>query len=61
MKEKVYLGVDIGTTNSKILILNKNGKIEDIIKMQTPRMFKENIEYLDLSKLENSIDKSVKF
>ncbi len=60
MKEKVYLGVDIGTTNSKILILNKNGKIEDIIKMQTPRMFKENIEYLDLSELENSIDKSVK-
>jgi sugar (pentulose or hexulose) kinase len=60
MKEKVYVGIDIGTTNSKVLILGKNGKILDLIKIETPRTFINNVEYVNLFQLENLIDEVLK-
>jgi len=56
MKDLIYLGIDIGTTNTKALVLGQNGIILDLIKIQTPKKFENDVEFLDLSKLEFQID-----
>ncbi|HEY8541047.1 MAG TPA: hypothetical protein VIL29_01585, partial [Pseudothermotoga sp.] len=55
---KVYVGIDLGTTNTKIMVISESG-IEKIIKIKTPRKAINNVEYFDLDKLDRSLEKIV--
>jgi len=56
MKDSIYLGVDIGTTNTKALALGNDGRILDLIKIKTSKKFEKGVEFLDLSHLETQIN-----
>ncbi|ABV34264.1 FGGY-family carbohydrate kinase [Pseudothermotoga lettingae] len=53
---KAYAGIDIGTTNTKIMVITKNG-IENVFKVKTPKNVINGVEYFDLDKLEHAIEK----
>ncbi len=54
---KVYLGLDIGTTNTKCLVLGSNGVILETIREATPKKKLGGAEYLDLRKMQSLIEK----
>ncbi|HDP79032.1 MAG TPA: sugar kinase [Mesotoga infera] len=56
---KVFLGIDIGTTNIKCLILGSNGRILDVLHSSTPKNRKKNIELLDLEAARSYIKKTI--
>ena len=56
---KVYLGVDIGTTNTKFLVLGSNGVIIRTMKQITPKKIAGKVEYLDIRKLQRTIDEVI--
>lgn len=51
---KVYLGVDVGTTNTKVVVVNQNG-IEKIVSFKTPKIRSNGVEYFDLARIENNL------
>ncbi len=55
---RVYIGIDLGTTNTKIIAVGENG-IEKIIKVKTPKKTLNDVEYFDLDKLEYSLKKAI--
>ncbi len=55
---KVYVGIDLGTTNTKVLVVGESG-IEKIIKVKTPKRTLNDVEYFDLDKLERSLEKII--
>lgn len=55
---RAYVGVDIGTTNTKIMVVSENG-IERIVKTSTPRRTIDGVEYFDLGRLEHKLDKII--
>ncbi|WP_041083883.1 FGGY-family carbohydrate kinase [Thermotoga profunda] len=55
---RTYVGIDLGTTNTKIIVVDENG-IEKIIKIKTPKRVANAVEYFDLDKLDHSIEKII--
>ena len=55
---KAYVGIDLGTTNTKVLVVGESG-IEKIIKVKTPKRTLNDVEYFDLDKLERSLEKII--
>ena len=51
----VYLGVDIGTTNMKILILGSDGEVKKIYKELTPKYISQGSEFLDITLVERFV------
>jgi len=56
---KVFLGIDIGTTNVKCLVLGSNGKILNILHSPTPKRSKKGIEFLDLEAVRSYVEKAI--
>lgn len=56
---KAYLGVDIGTTNTKFLLLGSNGVIIRTMKQITPKKVAQKVEYLDIKKLQKMIEEVI--
>ena len=52
---RVYLGVDIGTTNTKVLILGENGEVTNIHRMSSPREIVNGVEYLKIDRIEGFV------
>ncbi|RLL88887.1 sugar kinase [Mesotoga sp. H07pep.5.4] len=44
----VFLGIDIGTTNIKCLVLGEDGRILEVIHSSTPKNKERGVEFLDL-------------
>ena len=55
-----YLGVDIGTTNIKAVLLGEDGRIHDARVDGTPRIRKDGLEYFDLGAIEDCADAFVR-
>ncbi|MEJ5229057.1 MAG: FGGY family carbohydrate kinase [Pseudothermotoga sp.] len=55
---KAYIGVDLGTTNTKIVVVSEKG-IDKIVKTDTPRKTIGSVEYFDLDKLEHNLEKII--
>lgn len=55
---KVYMGIDIGTTNTKIMVIGENG-VEKIVKTKTPKKRLKNVEYFDLDKLTANLERII--
>ncbi|MFN3282645.1 MAG: FGGY-family carbohydrate kinase [Pseudothermotoga sp.] len=53
---KVYIGIDLGTTNTKVMVVSRNG-IEKVVKIKTPRKTLNDVEYFDLDKLDRNLEK----
>ncbi len=51
----MYIGIDIGTTHQKILVLSKEGKILQIKREKTPKIMDRNEQYFDLGKIQDFI------
>lgn len=60
MSDGIYFGVDIGTTNTKLVNLNQKGEAKQVAASPTPKYEKEGVEYVDLNELEVFIDKAVR-
>lgn len=56
---RVYIGFDVGTTNTKCLILNEFGKIVRVLRTATPKKEYKGELFFNLSKIEGFIDSSV--
>lgn len=56
---KVFLGVDIGTTNIKCLVLGEDGRILDVLHSPTPKKRKGRVEFLDLDAARSYIEKAI--
>ncbi|GEM_PF-242142 len=56
-QSKCYLGIDIGTTNTKALYVTEQGVVAEVLKEYTPVRDKHGVCYLDLRKLENIINR----
>lgn len=54
---KCYLGIDIGTTNTKALCMSEQGVVAEMLRENTPVRSVRSICYLDLRKLEQIIDR----
>ncbi len=52
---KVYVGFDLGTTNTKALVLSREGRIIEIMKEKTPNVFLSGVEYFDLCLAEEAV------
>ncbi len=55
----LYLGFDIGTTNSKVVSVDLSGRIEVIKNFKTKKYIKDGVEYIDLFFLEKSLRKFI--
>ncbi len=44
----VFLGIDIGTTNIKSLVLGEDGRILEVLHWTTPKNRENGVEFLDL-------------
>ena len=49
---KCYLGIDIGTTNTKALCITEDGVVGEILKRKTPVRTEQGRRFIDLKKLE---------
>ena len=47
-----FLGIDVGTTNSKAVLLGENGDILSIWKQETPQVLKGGRSYFDIEKID---------
>ena len=56
---KAYLGIDIGTTNMKCLVLGSNGKILEVMHEETPKKRIAGADYLDLEATHSFVDKFI--
>ncbi len=56
MSDGIYLGIDIGTTNTKLVSLNQKGEVKQVATSATPKYEKDGVEYVDLNELEVFID-----
>ena len=56
---RCYLGIDIGTTNTKALCMSEQGCVAEILREHTPVRADRGIHYLDLRKLERIVDRFV--
>jgi sugar (pentulose or hexulose) kinase len=56
---KVYVGFDLGTTNTKALVISGDGNVVEIIKEKTPNLIVSGIEYFDLALVEKTVDDMV--
>ena len=53
---KAYVGIDIGTTNSKALALSEAGSVAKVLKMSTPKKNRQGVKYFDLAGIERIVD-----
>lgn len=51
-----FLGIDIGTTNSKAILINEDGDIVSTWKQKTPQVLRNGHSYFDIQKIEVFID-----
>ncbi len=51
-----FLGIDVGTTNSKAVLLGENGDILSIWKQETPQVLKDGRSYFDIEKIDACVD-----
>lgn len=51
-----FLGIDVGTTNSKAVLLGENGDIFSIWKQETPQVLKGGRSYFDIEKIDACVD-----
>ena len=56
---KAYLGIDIGTTNTKALLLGQNGFVLWSDSCATPHLLIEGVEYFSLQGIENIVDRFI--
>lgn len=54
-----YLGIDIGTTNTKALALHSDGSTEVVYADATPKYQRAGIEYFELDQIERNVFKAV--
>jgi len=53
---KVFVGIDIGTTNSKALVVTEYGTIAKVLKTGTPKKTLAGVRYFDLAGIEGLVD-----
>lgn len=53
---KVYIGFDLGTTNTKALVITCEGKIIEVLKQKTSSKEISGIKYFDLVAVEKTVD-----
>ncbi len=51
-----YIGIDVGTTNIKALLLNSQGIVTRIISKPTPYLKKDGARYFDMNEIEKITD-----
>lgn len=56
---RVHIGFDIGTTNTKCLVLAENGSILSVRKERTPRTLFKGEEFFDIELLEAFVDSAI--
>ncbi|WP_448535387.1 FGGY family carbohydrate kinase, partial [Pseudothermotoga sp.] len=54
-----YVGIDVGTTNTKILVVTKKG-IDKIYKLQTVKKKIDDVEFFDVDSIEKAVRKTIK-
>ena len=54
---RCYLGIDIGTTNTKALCVNEHGAVAELRREKTPIRSVRGLSYLDLGELEQIVDR----
>ena len=54
-----YVGIDVGTTNTKILVITKKG-IDKIYKLQTVKKKIDDVEFFDVDSIEKAVRKTLK-
>ncbi|WP_448523755.1 FGGY-family carbohydrate kinase [Pseudothermotoga sp.] len=54
-----YVGIDLGTTNTKVSVVTKNG-VEKIYRLQTYKKTIENVEFFDVDRIEEAVRKTLK-
>ncbi|MCF7944836.1 MAG: hypothetical protein K9L75_04800 [Spirochaetia bacterium] len=57
---KNYLGIDIGTTNSKALLLCENGKSYVVLENKTSKYKKNGVEFFSLGEIEKFVNLAIK-
>jgi len=60
VSDGIYLGIDIGTTNTKLVSLHQKGEVRQVAASATPKYEKEGVEYVDLNQLEEFIDGAIR-
>ncbi|MBC7123008.1 MAG: sugar kinase, partial [Pseudothermotoga sp.] len=55
---KAYIGIDVGTTNTKVIAVTRNG-IERIHKLQTTKKLIDGVEFFDLDKIERNLRNTI--
>lgn len=53
---KIYVGIDIGTTNTKAIAISRNGRIEEVLKSDTPKKLVDGVLYFDIGWIERITD-----
>ena len=56
---KCYLGVDVGTTNTKVLALFEDGTTAIVAALTTPQYRRDGVEYFDVAAIERSVAAAV--
>ncbi len=53
---KIYVGIDIGTTNSKAVALSSEGRVLEVLKRDTPKKSINGVSFFDIGGIENIAD-----
>lgn len=56
MKRLAYLGIDIGTTNTKCLVLTEEEGISKVVSLPTAKVVSQGRTYFDIKKIEQVVD-----
>jgi len=59
MKAEIYLGIDIGTTNTKVVSITRGGEIAKEESFPTPKYERDGVEFIDLERLERFFDHTI--
>jgi len=52
----IYIGIDIGTTNTKAVAVSQSGRVEKVIKAETPKKTAGSVQYFDIARIESIVD-----
>ena len=56
---KCFAGIDIGSTNVKILVINEDGAVEYTASSSTPRIYDDGMKCFDIAALDRIIDRFI--
>ena len=59
MKQYCYLGIDIGTSNTKAILMDKDGNIVEATHYSTPLLEEDGVTFFEIRKLELIVDKII--